>query len=117
MGYIYGGIAAIILALSITTFVFYQRSEIAVLEKEKAEKELSIAVEVNERNAETVKRLQATALAERKAIEKELEATRIRAASLEKISKDMDNVEGANDPAGAYWDAYGDRLRQSQRSH
>lgn len=114
MGYIYAAVGVLIVVLGLACTALYYRSEAAVAAKDAAIKELTVAVEVNQRNAETMRRLQATQAAERKATEKELEAVKLRAASLEKIAREMDNVEGANDPAGAFWDAYGEQLRAAR---
>jgi hypothetical protein len=117
MGYIYAGVLAVILALGIACYVLYQRSEIAVLEKEQVEVELAKAVSVNRKNAETIADLQRKAEEERKLTEKEIAQSRLRDQAIEQIRKDMDNVEGANAPAGAYWDAFSERLSSAKRNH
>lgn len=117
MGYIYAGIAAVIVVLGLACTYLYQRSEIAVLEKERAEKALSIAVEVNKKNTATIKQMEKQAAEDRKATEKEIAQSQARDQAIDQIKRDMDNVEGANAPAGPYWDAFGERLRQSRRNH
>jgi len=117
MGYFYAGIAAIIISLGLACTYLYQRSEIAVLEKEQAYSELQKAVVVNEQNSKTIAILNRRAEQERVATEKEIAASRERDTAIETIRKDMYNVEGANAPAGNYWDAFSERLRGTQRSH
>jgi uncharacterized protein HemX len=103
--------------LAVTAYFFYQRAEIAVLEKEKAYGELDKAIGVNKKNTKTIADLERKAAEDRKATEKEIAQTQLRDQAIDEISKDMDNVEGANAPAGPYWDTFGERLRQSRRNH
>jgi hypothetical protein len=117
MGYIYAGIGVLIVSLGLACTYLYQRSEIAVLEKEKAYSELQKAVAVNEQNSKTIATLKRRAEQERVATEKEIAASQERNTAIEQIRKDMDNVEGANDPAGSYWDAFSERLQHAKRSH
>jgi hypothetical protein len=103
---------------AVGTALWYRSEAIgATAEAKRIEKELSLAVEVNKKNTKTIADLKQKAEDDRRATEKEIAATQSRAAAIDEISKDMDNVQGANDPAGSYWDTYGDRLRGSKRNH
>jgi hypothetical protein len=115
--YIRLAIFLVFVALSVSCYVLYQRSEIAVLEKEQVEVELAKAVSVNKKNAEAIADLQRKAEEERKLTEKEITQSRLRDQAIEQIRKDMDNVEGANAPAGTYWDAFSERLSNAKRNH
>jgi Flp pilus assembly protein TadB len=106
-----------LLALAGTCYALYWRSEAAVADKKAVEKELVQAISVNRKNAETIADLQRKAEEERKLTEKEIAQSRLRDQAIEQIRKDMDNVEGANAPAGAYWDAFSERLSNAKRNH
>jgi hypothetical protein len=117
MGYFYAGIAVVIISLGLACTYLYQRSEIAVLEKEKAYSELQKAVDVNKQNSKTISTLKQRAEQESVATEKEIARSQERDQAIDQIRKDMDNVEGANAPAGSYWDAFSERLQHAKRNH
>jgi hypothetical protein len=106
-----------LLALAGTSYALYWRSEAAVAGRKAVEKELVQAVSVNKKNSKTISDLQRRAEEERKLAEKEIAQSRLRDQAIEQIRKDMDNVEGANAPAGAYWDAFSERLSNAKRNH
>lgn len=111
------GILALFIALVAGNVYFWQRSEIAVKDKQLVEKELSKVVDVNKENTKTIQRLETAAKEERQATEKEIADTQQRASALGEIKKDMENVPGANEKAGAFWDAFSERLQRAQRNH
>jgi len=103
---------------AVGTALWYRSEAIqATAEVKRVEKALSLAVETNKKQSATIKRMEKQAAEERKATEKEIAEAQKRATAIDEIKKDMDNVQGANDPAGPYWDALGERLRKSGRNH
>jgi TRAP-type C4-dicarboxylate transport system substrate-binding protein len=76
-----------------------------------ARQELNQALTVNKQNAKALRELQLDRQIERELTRKEIEAAQRRAASIDQLKKDMQNVPGANDPVHPYFDELGDRLR------
>lgn len=111
--------AVVIVFLGLGCTALWYRSEAiqAQADQERVEGELTKALTVNAKNQETISTLRRNAEQERVATEKEIAASQSRDTAIEQIRKDMDNVEGANAPAGSYWDAFSERLRNAKRSH
>lgn len=107
----------VILVLIGLVAYFRLDAENAGLKSEQVERELAKVVQVNKHNAKELEKLQEDLRKTRETTEKEIAQTRERAQAIDEIKKDMDNVEGANDPAGPFWDAFSKRLSDTKRNH
>lgn len=102
--YIAGAILVLIAGLSASTYIYY-------LKYQNAGQRLEQALAVNRSNTKALRELRLDRQIEREITRKELEAAQSRAASIDSVKKDMQNVEGANDIVAPYFDELGDRLR------
>ena len=112
MGYLYAGIGVVILILSVTCYIFYQKSVIAEKDLAAIVLELDKAKAANVASEKTLEDIQKRIEASRIATEKEIAASRTRAADIDEIKKGNGNDPQANDPAGAFFDNLGKRLRK-----
>lgn len=117
MGYIYGGIAAALLALSVACYIFYQDAAIAERDLKIAKGQLETAVEINRENEKAAKAAAKRAEEDRKATAKAIEDSKVLNEQGSKIKQENRRDPEANTPAGDAWDRFGDRLRNRQIGH
>lgn len=107
-------IAAIVaigfLALGAYAYVMKLQRDVAYADVAAVTVELDKAVGVNKRNAKVIIEIQEDLRKQRVATEKEIAESRVRDSAIDSVKKEMDNVEGANDRAGPYWDELSKRL-------
>lgn len=113
MMYIRLAILALILGLGLSCWALWNRSQLAVERQHAAEAQLERAVAVNRVNAKAMRELQIDIQIERDITAEEIKQAADRLTASNKLIKEMRNVPGANDPAGAFWDEYSRRLRAS----
>jgi hypothetical protein len=104
MLYFYAAIAAALIGLSATAYIYYLRYENVAQKYEQVRA-------VNEHNAKVTKELREQWAFDRALTQKELEATQKRAAPIEKIKQEIGNASDAQEPAGATFDELSRRLR------
>lgn len=100
-------------AAALFSYVMWLRADNADLRAEVVtyEAELQRAAEVNARNAEFMRRQNDNLVAERAATAKVQKRVTALQAEINSAEQELLNAPGANDPAGEFFDALGDRLR------
>lgn len=102
----------VIAGLALYAWVQYKDVKLAHYERDQAVLELARAVGVNERNGEFIKRQEKAIEDEHKATAQAIADAAAVADETTKAKMELKNAPGANDPAPAYFDVLGDKLRQ-----
>lgn len=111
-------ILPVLAALALAGYVMYLRMDNADLKKDLAASEQIIEkqAEVNRRNAEFMKRQEASIAEERKLNAEMIEATKARTSRIEEVRKELQNAPGAQERVSPHFDLLGQRLRSLDKA-
>lgn len=111
-------ILSVLAALALAGYVMYLRMDNADLKKDLAASEQIIEkqAEVNRRNAEFMKRQEASIAEERKLNAEMIEATKARTSRIEEVRKELQNAPGAQERVSPHFDLLGQRLRSLDKA-
>lgn len=98
--------------IAVTAYIFYLKYEGAVAEKAAIQTQLNTAISVNQQNAKDRARLEKSLQISRQATEKLIAEAKERDAKLKELEDAISKFPHASDPAGEFWDALSQRLRQ-----
>lgn len=111
-------ILSVLAALALTGYVMHLRMDNADLKKDLAASEQIIEkqAEVNRRNAEFMKRQEASIAEERRLNAEMIEATKARTSRIEEVRKELQNAPGAQERVSPHFDLLGQRLRSLDKA-
>ena len=103
----------VLAALALAGYILWLRADNAdlKLERQELQMQLSQAQEVNRRNAETMRRMDANLVTERAATSAVQARVNKLQADINSAEQELLNVPGAHDPVDPFFDALGDSLR------